>query len=673
MTEYERESRSYEWLLTNRLGGYGLGYGNFANQRKYNGLLIASDKLFKRTHILSSVEELVEWRGNMFFMDTNYYRSCIYPTGYEHLVKWWFRPYPRALYSSYPVSKDILVLKEVLMPEGKNAVVVKYSNMGFHPLNLTLRPKFTLRDHHHVNQPGTWNHIPISLHMNGQGFSIRREDIGLEGYGYLERGTLNRNPIVFQEIYYPLEAARGYDSVEDLYAPVTMNISLRKGESISLVVSAEKLANPMKVAKAAEKRYSNHPLPKDDPMGKSFSLSSVKENSNIFKESDYSKILQWAGLDFVAGNDIIAGYPWFGPWGRDTLIAMRNLKQIPVDDDLPTKILKKYGKKIKGGLIPNTFGEGQEGLNYDTIDAPLWYCVRAYEVMKNKGTLDEEVFNNTIRILHNYMHNDSLPFFMDKDGLIEIRPGKQALTWMDAKVHDNPVTPRQGKPVEINALWYNTIKGIAHMSKKLKKKELNHKKWKLDLKGLDQLANQVKESFQKFITPDFLADRIEGGKPVEEVRSNAVTALALPFDLVDLEVMKRVYETAKNELLTPMGLRSLSPRHPGYKKKYIGNQKQRDLAYHQGTTWTFPLEDLALLYVKISNGKVAKTDMVKELDHMVWHYKNGILKGHMASAAEVWDGECPHIPKGTPAQAWSVFALIGIESLRKKIKSGGKK
>jgi predicted glycogen debranching enzyme len=673
-SEYQGEAQHHEWLLTNGTGGYALGYGSFINQRKYNGLLIASDRNFHRRHILAGIEELAGFRGNTFPLDANHYPNCIYPNGFEHIVKSWLRPYPAALYSSQPPAQDFIILKEVRMPAGVNAVVVSYTNLGQQPMTLTLRPKFSLRNHHYVNLPGTWDRQPPEVTVFDEtDWSIRRPDNGCMAWCRCPTGKVTPDPVVYRQVYYPLEASRGYEATEDLYAPVMITIMLPPGTTHHLVCAAEELRNPPALIDAVLERYRDLPLPADHPRTrgrqKTSLIATATNDDDLFTFTAYRKLLGQAAADFLTADDIIAGYPWFGPWGRDSLISLGGVLCLPEHRPLIPRLLAKYGRHLKNGLLPNVFGEGGEGMNYDTVDASLWYCVRLYEYCRQMGEIDDKLLETAARIVLNYRFNRTLPFSFDpEDGLISLNAPHQALTWMDAKVYQHPVTPRLGKPVEINALWYNAVRAVHALAKKSASTAISYRRWRLKMKELAELAQQIETGFQAFVIDGFLADRIGTDGPVAEIRPNAVIAAALPFDVVPTEMLPKIWETARRELLTPYGLRTLSPRHPAYKRKYIGNQKQRDMAYHQGSTWAFLLAPMARLYEKAFRRTKPAAERRAELEKLIWRFRRGFMKGHIASVAELWDGDQPHVPKGCPAQAWSVMAVVEIEDLIRRVR-----
>jgi len=652
-----------EWILTNGLGGYALGFGNMMNKRKYNGLLISSLGQNLRVHTLASLEEKVETGDNSFYLDSNHYVNCIYPLGYSHIVGSWLRPYPCTIYSSSPAHHDYLILKELFIYEGQNAVAIKYSNLGAMPLNIIVRPKFTLRDHHSVNSLGTWDRVCLEKDIRNSSFRIRRNDNGFEAYGYVFDGSVLEDRAIYRSVFYPLESLRGYEAVEDVIAPCRIDLSLEAGQSSYVIVSSMPLEHPLQGAEKAELKYKQFPLSADHPskVTPKVLMERMEENCKIiFEKEDYLKILQLAAYDFITqDDDIIAGYPWFGAWSRDTMISLGGFRCLPNGEEGALRILNKYGASIRDGLLPNTFGEGGEGVNYESIDAPLWYVLRCFEY----GPGSKELFAYASTIVLNYLYNEAHSFFAANDELLEIKHGDHGLTWMDAKVYGKPVTPRWGKPVEINALWYNSLCAVAIMAEKCGANKLTDGKFECSLDAIKDLASKVKEGLQRFIGDDYLADRLDNDEPVWEIRPNAVIALSLPFDFVSREVMRNVWTQAREKLVLPYGLRSLDPASPAFKGKYVGSQKQRDLAYHQGTVWSFLLLPFVKLMFKVLGDEIPEAELKKEVSQLIWTLRNDFMKGKAASVAEVWDGIDPYFPKGCPAQAWSVFALLEIEHM----------
>ena len=323
---------------------------------------------------------------------------------------------------------------------------------------------------------------------------------------------------------------------------------------------------------------------------------------------------------------------------------------------------------MKEGIIPNTLDEGGTGRNYDTVDASLWFGIKAMEFW---GEFDPETKKDMLgsisQILVNYLFNESLPFYVDRnDGLISIHPNTGlALTWMDAKVQGEPVTPRYGKPVEINALWYNLLRFFIRLAGEENIGGISFEDNRISLQEIESLAKKVKKSMDSFFTENSFADRIENGKHKEELRPNYLIAFSLPFDIASMEQMIAGYEIAKKKLLTPYGLRSISPEHSFFRKKYMGNQRMRDLAYHQGTVWVWLLLPMAKVAAKIYSKE--KHRLISELNELVFVFRNGFMQGKIASVPELYDGEDPNFPKGAPAQCWSVAAIFLIEKMLKNL------
>lgn len=661
-----RTGSDTEWILTNNLGGYALGFGNLINKRKYNGLLISSNKDFERMSILSGIEEKVEFQSTYFFLDSNHYANCIFPNGFKHIVKTYLRPYPLFIYSSTPKDENYIILKEIFLIQKKNAVIIKYSNLSSESFRLILRPKFSMRSHHHINKPGIWDGLSLEKEMNNGMMALTRPDNKCRAYIYTNEDNIIDTNIIYRSVYYPVEAMRGYDSVEDLISPARVEYSLPPKSSVCLIVSTEKIDNLSKVIAETESFYKGFPLPKNHPFSKEcHDLLSNASDSEAFDYVSYRKILEMAARDFlVEGDHIIAGYPWFGAWGRDTMISLEGALFLKEGKSLAARILKRYGSHINNGLLPNTFGEGGEGLNYDSIDAPLWFVLRCYD----SGLMNDEYLEYCRDIIQSFTSTDHKTFFVDKDGLIEIRSGNHALTWMDAKVYNNPVTPRNGKPIEINALWFNALCAYKEMLKAQSKTKALESK--MSITDLDKMIEKVKSSLLNFFYEEFLADRIENGNLIKEIRPNAITALSLPFDFLDRAKLKTIWKVAKDRLLTSYGLRTLSPDNPAFKQKYIGSQKLRDFAYHQGTVWAYLLLPYAKLTAKVFQENIES--MEREITNCIWKLRDLFLKGEIASVAEVWDGYDPYFPKGCPAQAWSVFALFAIENILDNLRSKSK-
>ncbi|MCB5248011.1 MAG: glycogen debranching enzyme N-terminal domain-containing protein [Candidatus Cloacimonetes bacterium] len=669
MNNYFMETHHHEWILTNKLGSYALGTGNLINQRKYHGLLIASDKNFTRHHLVAGIEEKVEWRGQILHLDSNNYSNCIYPEGFLYLVKPWLRPFPTFLYSALPHQNDILIRKEIKMDADTNAVLVKYTNLGHHKLHFTLHPKFTMAPHHELNPPGSVDHehFETSFENSEEGctFLARRAANGLQVCGSMRGAELTPNRYSYYNVFYPWEVMNGYAGIGDQISLFELNFTLGIGESKILLFADQPIAEADKLAARIEKRYAALPKPKDfprQPDTEDTLIGSLDLNDNLlYSREDYLRLLEFALKDFIANDDIVAGYPYYGAWGRDTMIVLNALMHNPKNLKLAEKVLLSYKRELKDGLIPNMRAESGREANYDTVDATLWYVILLWKLGKYKR--DKAFWKDSIKlieeVLAGILNNYQYPFFVRDDGLIELKEEFAHATWMDVRVDGKPVTPRNGAPVEINALWYNAIccyQAMCDEYRRLAKIRYTPIEQITELKGL------IRGSFQKFWINGYLADRLNGDTPVEEMRPNAVIALSLPWEIIGRDQMRQVWERANAELYTPYGLRTLSPKDFRFRKKYYGSQRERDLAYQNGSVWAWLLGSFCGLYMKLNREQLPPEELAEKLGEQISTFRNSFLRGHIASVAEVWDGEHPHFPKGAPAQAISVAALYNIES-----------
>lgn len=705
-----------EWILTNGKGGYSLGFGNLINERKYDGLLIASDNFLVRNHLVSSIEEKVYIHNSSFYLDSNNYLNIIYPYGYRHLVKSYMRPYPFFLYSSYPFNPDILIAKYLMMHPDENIVIIFYTNLSLENLNLELKPKFSCRYYHNINKPGSLDYIDYALEINSlvkeREIFFQRKDNDIGVYTYIfEESAISKfkiypSKIIYRNIYYSREADRGYDSFEDLISPFTIIKSLEKGETLAIIFSNQKLDSNIQAKKKEEilneeeilsnivkkiientiNNYKDLPLAFDHPFNTFKPKLLIKhydakknsqklEPKKIFSQikfedidhytyMDYRKILKFAMIDFKIENNIIAGYPWFTCWGRDTMISLEAFMpgfDTVKDYSFAYNVVLNYAEKINNGILPNVIFEGQNP-SYNNIDSSLWFVIRCYELFPFLPLVKKKKLLNFIsEIILNYLFNTNLDFFTNEYYLLEIRKNDSiALTWMDVVLNGKAITPRYGCPIEINGLWYNVIFMTIDIMNQLNIQKIKNKIYEISKEKLEKILTKLKDSLQIFFNENKIADRIYENKPIFEIRPNFLIALALPFDFVSTDKIQLAIDIAKKELLTPYGLRTLSINDPAFKKKYIGSQISRDIAYHQGTVWPY----LLLFYAKclkkvIEDKKILK----KELESLIFRLRNGFIKNHKASVAEVWDGLNPHLAKGCPAQAWSCAALYIIEKM----------
>ncbi|MFO7659456.1 MAG: amylo-alpha-1,6-glucosidase [Candidatus Cloacimonadaceae bacterium] len=669
MNNYFMETHHHEWILTNRLGGYALGTGNLINQRKYHGLLIASDRAFQRRHLVAGMEEKVEWRGESFHLDSNNYSNCIYPEGFLYLVKPWLRPYPIFLYSSLPHQNDILIRKEIFMDEYSNTIVLKYTNLGHHKLHFEFHPKYSMINHHELNSPGSLEDesfkTDIAIAVEGTAFNALRQSNQFKVYGYIPNGAVKENRYTYYNVFYPWEEMKGYQGIGDQISLFELSFDLGVGDENYVIFSDQLIDYSAQLIKNIVKRYDELPKPHDYPslsdMDANLLFSIDFNDSQLFNYQEYLKILEFAVKDFVSNDDIVAGYPWYGVWGRDTMYVLNAMLHNPDWRDLVEKTLLKYSCCIKDGLIPNVFPETGREANYESIDATLWYVILLYKFGKIRNTVKNWLFTVKIteQILEGIITNKNYPFQIREDGLIELYPEFAHATWMDVRIDGKAVTPRDGAPVELNALWYNAI--CCYQDMCLIHNQKSSRKHKVDTDILDY-KDKVLSAFQQYWLDDYPADRLIGDKPVREFRPNSLIAASLPWPLFSQEQMQMLFEKSYRELYTFYGIRTLSPKDVRFRKKYYGSQIERDKAYHNGSVWAWLLGAFCGTYLKAYKGIKTEIEIKKDLSEFIGNFRNSFMRGHIGSVAEIWDGDAPHFPKGAPAMAWSVAALYNIET-----------
>ncbi|MCS7198837.1 MAG: amylo-alpha-1,6-glucosidase [Caldimicrobium sp.] len=637
----------YEWILSNTKGGYALGTAFLANVRKYHGLLVAGGTYGKRFHLLSSIEERVLFpSGLSYYLDTNFYRDVLYPEGYKLIKDFYFKPYPMFIFQC-PLKREVFLEKTLQFHEGKNALLITYRNPSAYPFKLFLRPKFSFRDHHDITSFFSWQ--DYVLETNKQSAFLSKDDLAI--FLYFNKGVIKVEPIFYYQVYYPLEELRGYEAYEDLFAPFLLEVELLPKESLRLLFCDHALKNPENEVLVIESRYTGYPKP--DPKRGSFS------------ERELPQILEEMLRDFLLEEDIIAGYPWFYCWGRDTFVGLPALFYLKEGKDLSLRIIQAYSDKRHQGLIPNVLGLPEE-MNYNSLDGTLWFMLRIFEYVEFFGRkvgrdTKYKLFQIVEESLYEFFTNYNLPFFVDQEeGFLEIPDNiNLSLTWMDVILDGRPLTPRYGKPIEISALWHNVLVYVLKYFKRSFIRKFS----------LEELVNKQNETFKKYFGEDLIADRLYQGKPIFEVRPNFVIALGLPYTPAPREVFALADRLVREELLTPFGLRSLSPRHPAFKRKYFGNQYQRDLAYHNGSVWVW----LLLPYVKMLSRFLSENDYVEVLKRLVQPFRKMILSGKVGSLPELYDGDNPYYPKGAPAQFWSVASIFLLEKeLEKKLRGGRK-
>jgi predicted glycogen debranching enzyme len=653
---FESLSRK-EWIVTNGLGGYASSSISGANTRRYHGLLVAALRPpTDRIVMVSKVEEsVVDIEGNHIQFSSNQYSDVIHPGGYETITSFDRDPLPLTTFQGV----GWMLSKMVFMIHHSNTTVIEYQNLGAKQCKLVLNPFYVYKDYHMLfHQQDTFdfyreeaeNFISIIYPRYGAAPLF----VQCPDSEFTSDKVWNKN------IFYAKEAERGLDDLEDTCSIGSYSIALEPGQKAHLLFTIEKdQLNP------SWNELKEQEIERIGQLTNNISDASVSDLSK--QDAQFYKDLITTGDQFIVnrssnnGQSIIAGYHWFTDWGRDTMIAMRGLVIARGKQELAKNIINTFLAYLKDGLIPNRFPDQGETPEYNTIDASLWVFIILYEYHQKFNDVDfiGACLPKLNEILCAYRDGTHFKIHMLEEGLIFGGEGLSQLTWMDAKVGDYVVTPRQGCPVEINVLWYNAI-CIYHEFQKL---------FAIPDVGWNSLASEVKEAFRLYflnlkgylndvVIPDEYAD--------DAIRPNQVYALSLPFSLLTDTENQNILICITNKLLTPYGLRSLSMDHPDFIGFYGGDQWHRDKAYHQGTVWTFLMGEYLLAYLKTyKNSTQARQHVTSLMDTLKHHfYHEDCIRG----ISEVFDGEKPGPGRGCIHQAWSVGMLLLV---LEKIVSGG--
>ena len=640
-----------EWLVTNGIGGYAAGTVSGLLTRRYHGLLLAALKPpLGRTLMLTKLDEEVSYDLKFYQLHSNRWADgTISPQGYKNIERFF-------LIGTTPVwiyaCADALLEKQIWMEEGQNTTYIRYTlRRGSLPLTISLKALVNYRDYHGDSKSDGWE------------MEIERQERGIKVQAFPDAASLylfsssetnpdwQVDPAWYQNFALAMEQYRGLNHIEDHLHAATCTATLKPGESLTIIASTE--PNPNLDSKSAWQQRQNH----------------ERQLLAKFPQSDYQFSLEIKGLILAAdqfvvdrtipdepeGKTIIAGYPWFGDWGRDTMISLPGLTLATGRPEVAKVILRTFAKYIDRGMLPNLFPDGKETPEYNTVDATLWYfeAIRSYYALTQDQELIQQLFPALAEIIHWHCRGTRYNIHLDsEDGLLYAGETGVQLTWMDAKVDDWVVTPRIGKPVEVNALWYNALIVMVQLAKILGKTETEYQ----------QLAQKTKQGFQRFWNSDLaycydVVDSPDGND--DSLRPNQIFAVSLPAidqktnfpELLTPQQQKSVVNTCARELLTSSGLRSLAVSHPDYQGYYGGDRWQRDGAYHQGTVWGWLIGHFVQAHLKVyQKPDVAKSFLIPMANHLT--------AGCVSNLSEIFDGDPPFTPRGCFAQAWTVAEVL---------------
>lgn len=641
-------ARSREWLVTNGIGGYASGTVAGLLTRRYHGLLLAALKPpLGRTLLLAKIDETVEYdgiypdNGRFYPLHVNHWANdTIEPDGYLNLDS--FRLQGTTAVWQYTLANALLE-KRVWMEQGANTTYIQYQLLrATGPLNFRAKAFTNYRDYHSTTISGD---LEPQIEPISGGVRIQMDPTAVPFYLYSDKATVEPRLDWYDDFYLATEERRGQNDVEDdhLYAAAILAV-LRPGEQLTIAASTEADVDlDVEAALARRQAYEAELLERATG---NFSLPMPKPIKQLVLAADQF-VVQRPSPQNPDGRSVIAGYHWFSDWGRDTMIALPGLLLTTGRPEIAANILRTYAQYIDMGMIPNRFPDQGEHPEYNTVDATLWYfqAIRAYYSATQDKTLLQELYPLLQDCIKWHTRGTRHRIYMDeKDGLLFAGEEGVQLTWMDAKVDQWVVTPRVGKPVEINALWYNALRTLAEFARELDQ----------DPAPYDTLADKVAQGFNQFWYGKMgycydVLDTPDGNDG--SLRPNQLFAISLPYPLLSSAQQRSVVDACARHLLTPYGLRSLSPDDTAYKGRYSGDRYKRDGAYHQGTVWAWLIGPFVRAHLRVYNNKVeARSYLTSLLQHIVDH--------GVGSVSEIFDGDPPFTPHGCIAQAWSVAELL---------------
>jgi predicted glycogen debranching enzyme len=629
------QASNREWLETNGLGGFASSTITGLNTRRYHGLLIAATKPpVGRLLLLSKLEETLVIDGNRYDLSVNQYPGVIHPHGYQYLKNFRLDPFPIFTYEV----EGVEIEKSVFLLHGENTTVIQYktNKTGRKNISLEISPLITCRDYHSTTHENTAINSHVELHdalatvqpyadAPKLHFAHNACEIAPTGYWY-------RN-FEFKE-----EHARGLDFIEDLFNPLVLKFAL-KARSRAVIIASTQARDINDIA--------------------ALQRQELKRRKSVLAVADaqdeFSQLLVTAADQFIVARGeqktIIAGYHWFSDWGRDTMIALPGLTLATGRPDIAKSILLEFAQHINQGMLPNRFPDAGEIPEYNTVDATLWFfeAIRALVEHTNDYEFVRANFYDVLNdIIGWHVCGTRYGIRVDSDGLLNAGESGVQLTWMDAKVGDWVVTPRIGKPVEIQALWYNALCVMQDFAEKFGDKE--------KASTYKVMAQQAHDSFNQTFwneSANCLYDVIRGEERDASIRPNQIFALSLPHSMLSAEKSKLVVITVERDLLTPVGLRSLSPSDPNYRGRYEGGILERDGSYHQGTIWAWLMGPFITAHLKVYGDR----DRAKQL---LTGFSAHLYEAGLGQISEIFDAEQPHTSRGCIAQAWSVATLLQV-------------
>lgn len=655
------------YLLTNGLGGFhSLSVIGAASRGDQAFLMAAKKAPNVRWHMITNLLETLYIDGKEYVLTSQRMKDSEDLEGYRYLESFTYEKLPKWTYQI----EDVMIEKTILMVQGENTVAARYqiTQENDRSVKLEVKPllRFTAKNTAFEEESGRTIQLVKMTNLNQETkeiqeqYGISKEDMVI--YFATNGNVTEEEPSVFGPMYFSQDERDGRDFEGCAYMNHAITYGMKeKNEELVCVYGMKPYTyqdGMFEEMLQTQKQYQNALLEKADM------------KSELGKQLVLSADAYVVNRDSTKGKSIIAGYPFFEDWGRDTMISLPGITMVTGRFEECKSILRTFAKYIKNGLLPNLFPEGDENPMYNSADAPLLFVNTVYEYLEYSKDEEflEEILPSLEQVVKAYQNGTDFHIQMDSDGLIQAGAGLEQLTWMDVRVGEHLPTPRHGKPVEINAYWYSALRVMAELTRRSSNKKESA------IAEYEALAEQVKASFlAKFWNEeeDCLKDVLSGNYEENQVRCNQIWALTQPFTMLDQEREEKVIRKVREELYTTAGLRTLSPKDPAFHRVYIGPMEERDRAYHQGTVWGFPLGAYyraCIRYVK-EYDFAEKEEWLEHIHSGMKALEEWLAEGCMAQIAEIYDGEKPTVSRGCFAQAWSVGELLraiyDLEQLQK--------
>ena len=648
-----KEGIKREWAVTNGIGGYAGSSMIGAHSRTHQGYLIASlHAPIERYLVFSKINETVTVGTRTVSFETSQHCASgktVYTEGQKFLTSF---IYDGSVHYAYETD-NFSFEKHITLKRNANVCAVSYElTAGDSDCTFTLTPLFNYREHSESSTPDTLRFETFTEDRTFYLVPEKNKDIAIRFQ--TSEGTFSERKTVYDvDMQLQIEVDLETDGLDCHYCPVDLSIEVPANttKKVSILCSIGDV--------------NERPAPVSATEAFSILEENARCHAELFEKAGYrdsfANQLVLASDQFLTYREstkmmtVLAGLPWFTDWGRDTMIAFTGLTLCTKRFKEAEEILLTFARYIRHGIVPNMFPDDNMPPLYNTVDASLWYFYAVYQYLhynpaaEAEAFVKEQIFPHLKEIISAYEKGTDFSIYMEDDGLIHAGSGLDQITWMDVRVGDWVATPRHGKPVEINALWYNALRIMESLCEKFDE----------DASAYRARANQVKESFNaKFwdSANQCLFDVVDGDEPDDHIRPNQIYAVSLPFSLLPEEQEKSVVALVEKELFVGYGLRSLAPDHPDYHGIYCGALAKRDAAYHQGTAWGFLLGGFFSAYMKVNHhSSSAAENAVRMLEPVRKHLSDS---GCIGSISEIFDGDAPHNPRGCYAQAWSVGEVL---------------